>query len=61
MKNSNSELLMISIPNKGSEVRINGINAQCIAHATEAVTPTASQFILKNNLCIQRANIVHAT
>lgn len=42
----------MSIPNNGSDVRIRGIKAQCIAQATEAVTPTASQFILKNIFCI---------
>lgn len=42
----------MSIPNNGSDVRIRGIKAQCIAQATEAVTPTASQFILKNSFCI---------
>lgn len=46
MKNSNVRLLMIFIPNSGSEVTIRGNKAQCIAHATEAAIPSASQFIL---------------
>jgi hypothetical protein len=51
---------MILIPNKGRLVKKSGSNAQCIAQASEAVIPMASQFILDfmKRAKVQKSNIV---
>lgn len=45
MNTSNETLSIIFMPNNGSEERNSGSNAQCIAQASEAVIPKASQLI----------------
>jgi|GEM_PF-3355644 len=52
-------LSIIFIPNMGKLLTISGSTAQCMAQATEAVTPKASQLILKAMYKIEERNYIN--